>query len=186
MIESEKFEQGIRPSAFAIAITFGGTVGLTISHKIGLSGGAGFLLGFFFLYILLVIAILKSRSDKRDELIAELENKILTFRKKIINSFIDSQTAGADLNANELAEDKIEQSELKDAIKRLRKTKFVSGGIRSLGSSVELKEFNSELDLIAGTLKKLKQQEKYKTHLKALEILKQEVEEEIRFLKESG
>lgn len=186
MIESEKFEQEIRPSAFAIAITFGGTMGLTISHKIGLSGGAGFLLGFFFMFILLVIAILKSRSDQRDELIAELENKILTFRKKILDSFIDSQTDSADLNANESAEDKIEQNELKDAIKKLRKTKFVSGGIRPLGSSVELKAFNSELDSVSDTLKKLKQQEKYKTHLKALEILKQEVEEEIRFLKEKG
>lgn len=186
MIESEKFEQGTRPSAFAIAIIFGGTAGLTISHKIGLSGGAGFLLGFFFLFILLVFAILKARSDKRDEIIAELENKIITFRKKIFDSFIDSQTDSTDLNVNELAEDKIEQSELKDAIKRLRETKFVSGGISPLGSSVELKAFNSDLDSVIDTLKKLKLQEKYQTHLKALEILKQEVEEEIRFMKEKG
>jgi len=186
MIESEEFEQGTRPSAFAIAIIFGGTAGLTISHKIGLSGGAGFLLGFFFLFILLVIAILKARSDKRDELIAELENKILTFRKKIFDSFIDTQTDSTDSNANEFAEDKIQQNKLKDAIKRLRKTKFVSGGIRPFGSSVELKTLNSELDSVANTLKKLKQQKKYKTHLKALEILKQEVEGEIRFLKENG
>ncbi len=186
MIESEDFEQETRPSAFAIAIIFGGTVGLTVSHKIGLSGGAGFLLGFFFLFILLVTAILKARSDKRDELIAKLENKILTFRKKIFNSFIDPQTDSTDLKANELAEDKIEQNELKDAIKRLRETKFVSSGSSPLGSSVELKAFSLELSLIADTLKKLKQQEKYKTHLKALEILKQEIEEELRFLKEKG
>jgi len=186
MIESEKFEQGTQPSAFAIAIIFGGTAGLTISHIIGLSGGVGFLLGFFFLFILLVIAILKSRSDKRDEIIAELENKTLIFRKRILNSFIDTQTDDANLNDNKFTGDKIDQSELKDAIKRLRKTKFISGGIRPLGSSVELNTINLELDSIADTIKKLKLQEKYKTHLKALEILKQEVEGEIRFLKEKG
>ena len=186
MIESEEVEQGIRPSAFAIAIIFGGTVGLTISHKIGLSGGAGFLLGFFFLFILLVAAILKARSDTRDELIAELENKILTFRKTIFDSFIDSKTDSHDLNANELAEDKIQQSELKDAIQRLRETKFVSGEVKPFGSYAELQAINSEIDLLSDTFKKLKQQEKYKVHLKALEILKQEVEEEIRFLQDKG
>lgn len=186
MTESEKFEQESGPSAFAIAIIIGGTAGITISHMMGISGNVGFLLGFSILFIVLVIAILRARSDQRDELIVGLENEILMVRKKIFDSFIEPPTGIVDSDLNELTEHKREQNELKDAISKLRKTGFISGGIRPFRRSVEIKAFTSELDFITETIKKLRKKDEYKTQVKALEILRQQAEAEIRFLAERG
>lgn len=186
MTESEELEQQSRPSAFALAIIFGGTVGLTVSKMLGLSGDFGFIVGFFIFFILLLIAILRTRSDDRDELIAQLENEIITLRINIFDNFIAPKTASSDSEINGTAMDKKELSELYDALNRLRESGFLSGKIRPLGKAEAIKTFKSEVESIAKKIQKLQLHEKYKTQLKALEILKLEAEGEISILANKG
>jgi len=186
MTESEDLEQNSRPSAFALAIIFGGTVGLTVSKMLGLSGDFGFIVGFFILFILLCIAILRSRSDDRDEIIARLENEIIELRVSVFDNFIAPKTDSFDSEIHGVAMDRKELSELYDALNRLRESRFLSGKVRPLGKAGEIEIFKSEVESIVEKIQKLQQQKEFKVQLKALEILKLKAEGEISFLANKG
>lgn len=50
------------PSVFALSVVFGGTIGLTAFSMLGLSGGAGFLIGFALSFVALASAVLVARA----------------------------------------------------------------------------------------------------------------------------
>lgn len=66
-----------RPSVFAIAVVFGGTSGLTISSLLGVTGGGGFLLGTFVVFIALSSAVLISRARSEQHVESEQLRKLV-------------------------------------------------------------------------------------------------------------
>jgi len=54
------------PSVFAIAVVFGGVVGMVIASLLQLSTGIGFLLGFVVVFLSLGTAVVMARQRKSD------------------------------------------------------------------------------------------------------------------------
>ena len=60
------------PSVFALSVVFGGTVGLTAFSMLGLSGGAGFVLGFATCFLVLASAVLSARTRAETVLLNQM------------------------------------------------------------------------------------------------------------------
>lgn len=71
-----------QPSALAIAVVFGGTIGLTTASLMEVSGGGGFLFGTTIVFIALSFAILINRARHESQTHAEQLRELVAFTTK--------------------------------------------------------------------------------------------------------
>jgi hypothetical protein len=77
------------PSVFALSVVFGGTIGLTAFSMLGLSGGAGFLIGFALSFGALASAVLVARARQETYVEADRLRELVFLSAQLSSSLAD-------------------------------------------------------------------------------------------------
>lgn len=173
------------PSAFAIAVVFGGGIGLTLSQMLGFSGDVGFLAGSTILFVFLAYLITSDRRKKVENKVEALENEIIALRRSIYENFIT--TLGEHKDSLEEKDNVLRSIEsIREELLAGRINRFAMGVVRPYKSIKDIQGFSKDAGAVIRRMRDIEGFKGVVITAKAIEILKQEADEELKTISERG